>query len=136
MSVHHQEPWLAPLLIDLDALPCTDDPRGEAPIPVPEPAREVKPAQRVDEWMPGQVSVRQSWREDPFVPLMAVVWALGLGILGTGVYGIFWIINAGIEFAHAYGAQTAGGLIIWALLILLGGGSAVCAGLHCAGCRR
>lgn len=131
--------------IDLDALyyhqPTTAVGPGALPILDSEPlavdgvpVKDLVPLE--DEWMPGQWKVRQSWREDPFWPLVIGTGVLVTGIVGTLIYGIVQIMRVVSRAVPEYAPVAGGGLVLLLLLGLLGAADAVCAGLHCAGCRR
>lgn len=74
--------------------------------------------------------------EDPYWALMALAWGLVAAIAVVVVYGVLSVVQALSSHAVGIGQAAGGGVLVWLLLALLGGGGAVCAGLHCAGCKR
>lgn len=79
---------------------------------------------------------RQSWLEDPYWILIGLKWGLPAAIVGVVIWGVVSMVQAVAANAGTIGEVAGGGVGILILLSLLGGGGAVCAGLHCAGCRR
>lgn len=77
--------------------------------------------------------------DDPYWALISIAAALSIGIVTLIVYGVIQIVLA-VEAWLAENMHTivSGGATVLIILVLLslGGGGAVCAGLHCAGCRR
>ena len=59
-------------------------------------------------------------------------------VLWLVVRAVSWVTAGVAQHATGIEAAAGGGLAGWLLLALLGGGggAVVCAGLHCAGCRR
>lgn len=131
-----QEPVTATVPIDLDVI------QGE--LVAVDNATTTAVALRQDSDLPvlpgelvrGNILPKQAWHEDPYVILTALKWGIPTAIVGTLIYGVIEIvlwINAHLaDIGMGIGGVV--GTII--LLSLLGGGGAVCAGLHCAGCRR
>jgi hypothetical protein len=79
---------------------------------------------------------RQSLLEDPYPVLVALKWGLPTAIVGVAIYGAVQVVWWFTEHLAEIGMGAGGVIGAVILLSLLGGGRAVCAGLHCAGCRR
>lgn len=131
-----QEPVAATVPIDLDAiqgeLVAVDNATSTVIALRQAPDLPVLPGELVRD----NILPKQAWHEDPYVILTALKWGIPAGIVAVAVYGVAQIvlwINAHLaDIGMGIGGVV--GTII--LLSLLGGGGAVCAGLHCAGCRR
>lgn len=124
------DPFALPILdaelvpIDLDSLP--EQTRKTDLLPYVAPTPYIEPKRGL---------IRRAI-DDPFWVLVTVGGSIALAIVGTVIYGIIQIVLAVVEFLNTYGAQIGGGAIAIILaLILCGGGGAVCAGIHCAGCK-
>lgn len=131
-----QEPVTATVPIDLDVI------QGE--LVAVDNATTTAVALRQDSDLPvlpgelvrDNILPKQAWHEDPYVILTALKWSIPAAILGTVVYGVVEIVLWINAHLADIGMGIGGVLGIIILLSLLGGGGAVCAGLHCAGCRR
>lgn len=79
-------------------------------------------------------------RANPELYLYAAAFLIPAGIVGLVLWGVVHLVDsvatAVATHAGSAGTAVAGGVGLWLLLGLLGGGTAVCAGLHCAGCNR
>lgn len=77
--------------------------------------------------------------DDPYWVLISITTVLVLSIVSLIVYGVIQVVLTVEEWlAENMHTIVSGGATVAIILILLslGGGGAVCAGLHCAGCRR
>lgn len=126
----YADPFTLPIIdaeivaIDLDALP--EQRRTQELQPYVAPIPYVKPKRGL---------IRRAI-DDPFWILMGITGSLVLAIVGTIIYGVIQIVLGVVAFLNEWGATIGGGAVAVILaLILCGGGTAVCAGIHCAGCK-
>lgn len=128
----YQEPVTATVPIDLDVIQGELVVVNDAAVAVRQtPNLPVLPGELVRD----NILPKQAWHEDPYVILTALKWGIPAAILGTVVYGIVEIV-LWINAHLADIGMGVGGVLGIIILLSLGGGGAVCAGLHCAGCRR
>jgi hypothetical protein len=112
-------------LVAVDGVPVTD----VALVREPNLPATYQPAPELD-------NPRQSLLEDPYWVLMGLKWGLITAITAVAVYGVVWTVLAITNHATDIGIAAGGGIGLWLILGLFGGGGVVCADLHCAGCRR
>lgn len=111
--------------VDLDAL---------QPVPVPSTLPAIPEPLWPTRVEPKRSLIRRTI-DDPYWILVTAGSVLAVAIVGTVVYGVIQIDLAIAAFFALWGATIGGFGILLILLVLFGGGSAACAGLHCGGCK-
>jgi hypothetical protein len=73
--------------------------------------------------------------DNPAPYLIATVVVAMAGIAAVVAYEVVKTVTAAVAWISGHAMSTGAGVLLIALFIALGGGTAACTGIHCGGCR-